>query len=91
MEWVPLTQHEELGADLQGFVGACHKVGGGDVFARWGRYLQHQGEAREAFTQRDGEVGECVDWEVLAHGGGGDLGTPVQREVVGGQSPREVS
>ena len=36
-------------------------------------------------------MGKCVDRKVLAHGGGGDRGTPVQREVVGGQPLREVS
>ena len=41
MERVPFTHHEELGANLQGFVGACHKERGGDVFARQVWYLQH--------------------------------------------------
>ena len=29
VEGVPITHQEELGANLQGFVGACHKQGGG--------------------------------------------------------------
>ena len=41
VEGVPFLHHEELGPDLQGFVGACHKEGGGNVFAGRGRYLQY--------------------------------------------------
>ena len=47
VEGVPFISHEELGADLQGFVGARHKKGGGDILAGLGRYLQHQGGAGE--------------------------------------------
>ena len=36
-------------------------------------------------------MGDSINREVLAHGRGGDRGTPVQREVVGGPSLREVS
>ena len=36
-------------------------------------------------------MGERVDRKVFAHGGGGNRGAPVQREVVGGQSFRKVS
>ena len=82
MEGVPFTHHEELGAYLQGLVGACHKEGVGDILARRGRYLQHQGEAGEAFTQWDCKVGKCVDCEVFTHRGRGDWGAPVQWEVV---------
>ena len=39
VERVPYFQHKELGADFQGLVGACHKEGGGNVFAGRGRYL----------------------------------------------------
>ena len=67
--------------NFQGLVGACHQEGRGDVLFGWGRYLQHQWEAREALAQWNGEVGECVDWKVSAHGRGGDRGTPVQWEV----------
>ena len=90
MEVVPLLYHKKLGPDLQGFVGACYKEGGGNVFARRGGYFQHQGEAEEDFAQRNYEMGERVDREVLAHRWGGDRGAPVQREVVGGKPPREV-
>ena len=51
VEGVPFTHHEELGANLQGLVGARHKEWGGDVFAGRGWYLEHQGEAGEAFAQ----------------------------------------
>ena len=33
MEGDPLLQHKELGANLQGLVGACHKKGGGGMFS----------------------------------------------------------
>ena len=82
MEGVPLFHHNELRLDLQGFVGARHKEGGGNVFAGRGGYFQHQGEAGEAFAQRDCEMGERVDRKVLVHGWRGDWGAPVQREVV---------
>ena len=41
-------------------------------------------------ARQDGEVGECIYRELLAHGGGGDWGRPVQQEVVSGQSFRKV-
>ena len=41
VEGVPFLYHEELGPDLQGFVGACHKEGGGNVFAGWEWNFQH--------------------------------------------------
>ena len=90
VEGIPFFHHEETGAYLQSLVGACHEEGGGDIFARRRWYLQHQGEVDEAFTQWDCEVGQRVDRKVFAHGGGGNRGAPVQGEVVGGQSYREV-
>ena len=50
VEGVPFIHHEELGANLPGLVGARHKEGGGDILARRGWHLQHQGEAGEAFA-----------------------------------------
>ena len=82
VEGVPFTHHEELGANLQGLVGVRHKEGGGDILAGRGWYLQHEGEAGEAFAQWDCKVGKRVDWKMFTHRGGGDWGTPVQWEVV---------
>ena len=77
VEGVLLAQHEEPGAILQGLVGARHMEGGGDILAGQGRYLQHQGEAGEAFAQWEFKVDKCVDWKVFTHRGRGDWGAPV--------------
>ena len=77
VEGVPFAQHLELGTNLQDFVGACHKERGGDFFPSQGWYLKNKGETGEAVAQRNGEVSECVDREVFAHGGGGDRSPPV--------------
>ena len=82
VEGVPFTDHEESGTYLQGLVGACHKEGGGDILAGQGRYLQHQGEAGEAFAQWECKVGKCVNRKVFAHRGRGDWGAPVQWEII---------
>ena len=50
VEGFPLLHHKELGPDLQGFVGARHKEGGGNIFAGRGGYFQHQGEAGETIA-----------------------------------------
>ena len=77
-ERAPILHHERLCPPPQGWVGVGH-----DFVARQCREVGaesrvNQRGIRVPLKERNGEMGQCIDWEVGTYWGGAEWGLPVE-------------